>query len=94
MKKRIYSFWTRLKSKFGTSPEEKKKLAVLECEIKILKNQLESLYNVVREQSTIIIAVTKAQADLARAISEIENTSQDEDCFLIKIPLRDDGIAN
>ena len=94
MKLRILSFFKFLRNKIWKPSVKKRSHAELEREIETLRAQINSIYDVVKEQSTIIVAVTKIQADLSNSVSRMEKNKLDEDCFLIKIPLRDDGIAN
>ena len=94
MKLRILSFYNFITLRARRLFLKNNSNADLEKEIESLKKQLTSLYEVVREQSTIIVTVARIQSDLSTSISKIENKIPDEDYFLIKIPLRNDGIAN
>ena len=94
MKLKITLFFEYLKKRVRRLFARKRQQPDFEKEVQSLKDQVDALYKVVREQSTIIVAVTKIQADLINSVSKIENKSPEGDCFLIKIPIRDDGIAN
>ena len=94
MKLKLLSFYVSLKSLISNRFAGKKKEPDLAAEIERLRDQINSLYSLIKEQSNIIVAVTRVQSDLADSISKIENRAPEEDCFLIKIPIRDDGIAN
>ena len=94
MKKRIIEKLLKLRLKISRFFSNKEELRNLKKEVDTLRLQIATLTQMAKEQSTIIVAVTKIQADLCKSISNIENDSSNNDYFLIKIPLKSDEISN
>ena len=63
-------------------------------EIQALKDQISIISNIVKDQSGIIVSLAKVQSDLCKSLTSIESSSNDENCFLIKIPLSADETVN
>jgi hypothetical protein len=94
LKKKIIEKLSKLKLKILRFFSNKSDSSDLKEEISTLKIQMATLTQMVQEQSTIIVAVTKIQSDLCKSISSIENSPSSNDYFLIKIPLKNDEISN
>ena len=62
--------------------------------IENLQAQIISISQVVQEQSGILVTLAKSQSEICNSISSLESASNDENCFLIKIPLSTDETVN
>ena len=82
------------KTFFFRKRDRKKREEEVRAEIKSLKDQVSVISNIVRDQSEIIVSLAKAQSDLCKSISSLESSRNDENCFLIKIPLSIDETVN
>ena len=94
MRNKIENYWHKIKVRVFNFFSIKKKDTKLKREIELLKSQVASLSEIVQEQSNIVVAIAKIQADLCKSISVIENYAPSDDYFLIKIPMKSEGVSN
>lgn len=101
MRLKIFKFLGKIKDRLLKKSRTIKKDQSLESEllalrnqIFILKSQIESLNSIVKEQSTIIVAVTKIQANISQSVDDLERKLSDENCFYIKVPMSSNEISN
>ena len=63
MRNKIENYWNKIKVRVFNSFSIKKKDTKLKREIELLKSQVASLSEIVQEQSNIVVAIAKIQAD-------------------------------
>ena len=63
-------------------------------EIEDLQTQITFLTKITKEQSAIIVSLARVQAEICNTVEKLENSNTEEDCFLIKIPIKNSEISN